>query len=128
VTGPIVFISHFKIKEGKLEDVKQLSENVSKFIEANKPGTAVFLQFTNADGTELSIIHVFPDADAFDKHVEGAGERSNKAFEILVPTRREVYGRPSEQAMATLIPPEGSGIIFKQMSDLAAGYIRLKGA
>jgi len=128
MTGPIVFISHFKIKEGKLDDVKQLSENVSKFIEANKPGTAVFLQFTNVDGTELSIIHVFPDADVFDKHVEGAGERSNKAFEILVPTRREVYGQPSEQAMATLTPPEGSGIIFKQMSDLAAGYIRLKGA
>jgi len=126
VTGPIVFISHFKIKEGKLEDVKQLSENVSKFIEANKPGTAVFLQFTNADGTELSIIHVFPDADAFDKHNEGAGERSNKAFEVIIPTRREIYGLPSDQAMAILTPPEGSGIIFKQMPELAAGYIRLK--
>jgi len=125
MTGPIVFISHFKIKEGKLDDVKQLSENVSKFIEANKPGTAAFLQFTNADGTELSIIHVFPDADAFDKHLEGAGERSNKAFEIIVPDRREVYGLPSDKAMTTLIPPDGSSITFKQMSELAAGYIRL---
>jgi len=128
MTGPIVFISHFKIKEGKLNDVKQLSENVSNFIEANRPGTVAFLQFTNVDGTELSILHVFPDADAFDKHLEGAGERSNKAFEVIIPTRRELYGQPSDQAVAMLTPPEGSDIIFKQMSDLAAGYIRLQGA
>jgi len=126
MTGPIVFISHFRIKEGKLEDVKQLSENVSKFIEANKPGTAAFLQFTNADGTELSIIHVFPDADAFDKHNEGAGERSSKAFEFIVPTRREIYGLPSDQAMAILTPPEGSGISINQMSQVVGGYIRSK--
>ena len=128
MAGPIVFISHFKIKEGKFEDVRQLSENVSKFIEANKPGTAAFLQFTNADGTELSIIHVFPDAEAFDKHNEGAGERSNKAFELIVPTRREIYGMPSDQAMAILTPPEGSGISVNQMSQVVGGYIRPKGA
>jgi len=127
MSGPIVFISHFKIKEGKLDDVRQLSENVSKFIEANKPGTVAFLQFTNAEGTELSIIHVFPDAEAFDKHNEGAGERSNKAFEVIVPTRREIYGLPSDQAMTILTPPEGSGIDLNQMVQLVGGYIRPKG-
>jgi len=124
MTGPIVFISHFKIKEGKLEDVKQLSVSVSNFIEENKPGTATFLQFTNVEGTELSIIHVFPDADAFDKHNEGAGERSNKAFELIIPTRREIYGLPSDQAMVILTPPEGSGISINQMSQVVGGYIR----
>ena len=126
MSGPIVFISHFKIKEGKFDDVKQLSQNVSEFIEGNKPGTAAFLQFTNEEGTELSIIHVFPDADAFDKHNEGAGERSNKAFEVIVPTRREIYGLPSDQAMAILTPPEGSGITLNQMPQLVGGYIRPK--
>lgn len=124
MSEPIVFISHFKIKEGSLEDVKQLSENVSQFIEANKSGTAAFLQYTNAEGTELSILHVFPDADAFDKHLEGAGERSNKAFEIIIPTRREIYGSPSDQARAMLTPPDGSEISLVQMSQLLSGYIR----
>jgi len=126
MSEPIVFISHFKIKEGKLEDVKELSKTVSNFIEANKPGTAAFLQFINADGTELSIIHIFPDADAFDKHNEGAGERSNKAFELIVPTHRDIYGMPSDQAMAILTPPEGSGISINQMSQVVGGYIRSK--
>ena len=126
MSEPIVFISHFKIKEGSLEDVKQLSENVSQFIEANKSGTAAFLQYTNAEGTELSILHVFPDADAFDKHLEGAGERSNKAFEVIIPTRREIYGLPSDQAMTILTPPDGSGISMNQMPQSIGGYIRSK--
>jgi len=97
---------------------------VSKFIEANKPGTVAFLQYANKEGNELSILHVFPDADAFDKHNEGAGERSSKAFEFIVPTRREIYGLPSDQAMAILTPPEGSGISINQMSQVVGGYIR----
>jgi len=128
MTTPIVFISHFKIKEGKLDDVKQLSQTVSEFIEANKPGTVAFLQYTNKEGTELSILHVFPDADAFDKHNEGAGERSSKAFEIIIPTRREIYGLPSDHAMTILTPLEGSGITINQMPQLVDGYIRLKDA
>ena len=126
MSGPIVFISHFKIKEGKFDDVKQLSQNVSEFIKANKPGTVAFLQYTNEEGTELSIIHVFPDANAFDKHNEGAGERSSKAFEFIVPTRREIYGLPSDHAMGILTPPEGSGITLNQMSQFVDGYIRFK--
>jgi len=126
MSTPIVFISHFKIKEGKLDEFKELSKNVSKFIEANKPGTTTFLQFTNEDGTELSIIHVFPDADAFDKHNEGVEERSSKAFEVIVPTRREIYGLPSDHAMAILTPSDESGISLNQVPRLVGGYIRSK--
>jgi len=124
MSQPIVFISHFKIKEGKLDEVKQLSQNVSEYIQANKPGTVAFLQFTNQEGTELSILHVFPDAESFDRHVEGAGERANKAYEYIVPTRREIYGLPSDQTTINLTPPEGSGIALNQMAQFIDGYIR----
>lgn len=124
MSQPIVFISHFKIKEEMLDDVKQLSQNVSEFIRANKPGTAAFLQYINEAGTELSIIHIFPDAEAFDHHNEGAGERASKAFELIVPTRREIYGLPSDQAMEILTPSDGSGITLNQMPQIIGGYIR----
>jgi len=124
MSQPIVFISHFKIKEGKLDEVKQLSQNVSEYIQANKPGTVAFLQFTNQEGTELSILHVFPDAESFDRHVEGAGERANKAYEYIVPTRREIYGLPSDQTTLNLTPPDGSGIALNQMAQFIDGYIR----
>ena len=126
MSAPIVFISHFKVKKGKLDEFKQLSQKATEHIKADKPGTFTFLQYTNDEGTELSIIHIFPDAEAFDKHNEGVGERAGKAFEYIVPTRREIYGLPSDQAMAILTPPDGSGITLNQMHQLVDGYIRLK--
>lgn len=88
MSKPIVFISHFKIKEGKFDDLKQLHHKVTEQIKANKPGTIAFLQYLNEDRTELSIIHVFPDADAFDRHVEGVDERAKDAYELVEPTSR----------------------------------------
>lgn len=126
MSEPIVFISHFKVKEGKLDELKQLSRNVTEHIKASKPGTVAFLQYTNNEGTELSIIHIFPDAESFDRHNEGAGERANKAFEFIVPTRREIYGLPSDQAIAILTPPDGSGITLNQIPQIMGGYIRAK--
>jgi hypothetical protein len=126
MSQPIVFITHFKVKDGTLAEVKQLSQNVSEYIQDNKPGTVAFLQFTNQEGTELSIIHMFPDAEAFDRHMEGAGERSNKALEYIVPTSREFYGLPSDGTMGMLTPPDGSGITLDKMPQFIDGYIRSK--
>jgi hypothetical protein len=122
---PIVFISHFKIKDGKLDDLKQLHQQVTGQIKANKPGTVAFLQYLNEDKTELSIIHVFPDTESFDLHVEGVDERARAGFELVEPTSREVYGMPSERVMEMLRPADGTGITFKIMPQPMGGYIRL---
>jgi quinol monooxygenase YgiN len=85
MSGPIVFISHFKIKEGKLEGLKQHAQKMVELINAEKPGTLAFLQYLNEAGSELSIVHVFSDANAFDKHGEGVAERASAGFEFLEP-------------------------------------------
>jgi quinol monooxygenase YgiN len=126
MSKPIVYISHFKVKEGKLDQVKQRNQEVTEQIKANKPGTVAFLQYLNEEGTELSIIHVFPDADSFDRHVEGAEERAKAAFELIEPTRREVYGKPSDHVLEMLRSPEGSGIAFHTMPRAAGGHIRFQ--
>jgi hypothetical protein len=115
MSEPIVFISHFKIKESKFDSLMQLNQKVAEQIEANKPGTVAFLQYINAEGTDLSIVHVFPDADSFDRHIAGVDERAKAAFEFIEPTRREVYGMPSDQVLTMLKPPDESGIAFHFM-------------
>jgi quinol monooxygenase YgiN len=122
---PIVFISHFKIKDGKFDDLEQLHQQVTEQIKTNKPGTVAFLQYLNEDKTELSIIHVFPDTESFDLHVEGVDERAKAGFELVEPTSREVYGMPSERVMEMLRPADGTGITFKIMPQPMGGYIRL---
>jgi hypothetical protein len=76
--------------------------------------------------TEQSVIHVFHDADAFDRHSEGAMERAKAAFEFIELIGREVYGMPNEKALSTLKPPEGSGITLSFMPQHMGGYIRFK--
>ena len=127
MSDPIVFISHFKVKPGKLESLKHLNQKVTEQIKTSKPSTVAFLQYLDEQGEELSIIHVFPDAESFDRHVEGAERRAKTSMDFVEPTRREVYGMPNDQVLAMLKPRDGSGIAFHIMAKASSGYIRLGG-
>lgn len=120
----IVYISHFRVKEGQFDSLMQLNKMVSEQIKTNKPGTVAFLQYINDEGTELSIIHMFPDAESFDRHIAGADERASVALEFIEPTRREVYGMPSKRVLEMLRPSVGSDIAYHIMPHHTGGYIR----
>jgi quinol monooxygenase YgiN len=129
MSEPIVFISHFKVKEGKLEGLKGHAQMMVELIKAEKPGTVAFLEYLNEDETQLSIVHVFPDADAFDRHGEGVAERARAGFEFLEPVRRELYGMPNEKTLATMTtirPPGAPEIEIHHMPKHMGGYIRFK--
>jgi quinol monooxygenase YgiN len=128
MSEPIVFITHFKVKEGKLEALKQFAEAMTEHIKAEKPGTVAFIQYLNEEETEQTVIHVFPDADAFDKHVEGVAERARAGFEFIEPISREIYGMPSEKVLATmqLRPPGAPNVEFHHKPKRMGGYIRFK--
>lgn len=123
---PIVFISHFRIKEGKLDGFKQHAQMTREHIQANKPGTVAFLQYLNEEEMELSIVHVFPDAEAYDRHLEGLAERVKGVLEFIEPIRRELYGMPNEQALTMSKPPDGSGMAVDHKPKLMGGYLRFK--
>jgi len=128
MSAPIVFISRSKIKEGKLEGLKQHAQMMMELIQAEKPGTLAFLQYLNEDETELSIVHVFTDADAVDKHNEGVAERARGAFEFLEPISRELYGMPSEKTLAMMTgvrPPGAPEIEVHHIPKVLGGYLRL---
>src|SRR5215213_2202759 len=97
---PIVFISHFRIKDGSRQAYEELAREVTPKLEAQKPATLVFLSYENEVGNRLSIIHAFPDADGMDRHFEGAAERGAAergaaAMEFLEPAGWDIYGEPN---------------------------------
>jgi hypothetical protein len=92
---PIVFISHFKLREGKLEGFEDLSRAAQSALAEEKPRTVAYLFYLNEDRSELTIVHVFPDADAMDVHAEGSDERAAAAYEFVEPAGWEIYGRPN---------------------------------
>ncbi len=70
MSEPVVFISHFAIKEGMLDDLRRLSADVMSRLRSEKPRTVVFLAYLDEQGTEISFLHTFPDAESMDLHFE----------------------------------------------------------
>lgn len=99
---PITFISHFRVKAGHVDEFRGLWESVSASIEATKPATTAFLGYLSEDATALTIVHVFPDADAMAAHFAGADDRAARAYAHVEPAGWEVYGAPRPESISIL--------------------------
>lgn len=126
MSGPIVFISKFRVKEGKLDDFRRFYQAGAESIKADKPGTVVFLAYLNENATNVTIIHVFPDASSMDLHVQGADERSKAAYEFIEPAGLELYGTPSEGVLEMMRQIDGSGVPLTVRPEHLGGYLRMK--
>lgn len=122
---PIVMISHFTVKPGHLDALRSMWDAVSAELEATRPATAAYLAFLDEDGERLSIVHVFPDADAMAAHIVGAGERSRAAYAHVTPAGWEVYGRPHEAELAMMRNgAEAAGMSLLIEPDALGGFLR----
>jgi hypothetical protein len=125
MSEPIVFISHFRIKEGKLDAYKQLQRDTAELLHAQKPRTLVFLTYLNGNGAEMTAVHVFADAESMDLHFQGAEGRSIAAYEVLVPAGWEIYGQPSDDVVQTMRrAAESSHIALTMQNEHVAGFVR----
>lgn len=128
MTEPIVFVSTHGIKKGQLDAVRDVYEQGVPVIQSQKPGTVAFLAYLNEDESEVSTVHVFPDSAAFDHHLDGAEERAQRAAEFLEFREFEIYGSPSEEALATLEQAAAGGASFTVRPQFVDGYLRTQPA
>jgi hypothetical protein len=129
MSEPIVFISHFRIKEGGLEPYRDLQREMLRQLEPQWPRTVAFLAYLAEDGSQLTIVHVFPDAGAMDAHFAGSDERSRSAYEFLVPDGWEIYGLGSQGSIATMRrEAAAAGVTLTIQPELAAGFLRTGGS
>ena len=125
MSEPIVFISRFRIKEGKEDDIRRQFEERAGAIEAEKPQTLVFLSYVDRDRRAVTFVHAFGDAGAMDLHFEGAEERARAAYKLLEPDGWEIYGRPSEQALESMRRSADSfGVNLRVQPEYVAGFLR----
>jgi quinol monooxygenase YgiN len=129
MSEPVVFISHFKVKEGKLDDLKRLTADVVPQLREEKHRTVVYLAFLDERGENISFLHAFPDADSMDRHFEGVDERVAAAYQYVEPRGWELYGKPNEQALGTLQQAATSaGVSLTVLPDYLGGFLRLQPA
>jgi hypothetical protein len=127
MTEPIVFISHFQVKEGTVDGLRQLARDVVRQLEAEKPRTLVFLNYLSADGTQATFVHVFADAESMDRHFEGAEQRSKVAYEFLKADGWEIFGRPNEPVVEMMRrAATSSEVTLSVQPEYFAGFLRLQ--
>ena len=79
---PIIFVSRNKIREGKDEEFRKHYRDSVPSTMAAKPGTWVQLAYANEEATQVTIVRLFPSAEALDQQIQGADERSRKTYEL----------------------------------------------
>ena len=123
---PIIFIAHQKIKQGKVEEYKMYYHEVAEWMEANKPQTSAHIAYVNEDGTEASVVHIFPDAEAMEIHMQGLGNLGMKAFMLMEIVGFDVYGTPSKMVLESMLKMVGPGAKVNLKTQPAGGYIRIE--
>ena len=126
MSEPIIFISNQRVKEGKLEGYKQYYRQVAEQAKANKPGTVAHIAYHNEEGSEMSIIHIFPNAEAMELHMKGVDKLAKKAYEYVEILSLEIYGKPADTVLERMVQIVGSGITLNIRPQLIGGYIRFK--
>ncbi len=102
MTAPLIYMSTWKIKDGRLEDFKAFTHEFVAQIEKREPHLIAFHVFLNEDETEMTSIQVHPDPASMDSHLKVVdrvlGEDMNEWVEradFVVPKAAQVFGQPS---------------------------------
>ena len=121
---PVAFISRFRIKPGQRSAYKQLAAEVTPRMRAEWSRTLVYLHFLGP-GDELTIIHVFGDAEAMDIHADRATEQAKRALPLLEPLGWEIYGRPGAATRAALAAAATQASVpLTEYPDFTSGFLR----
>lgn len=126
MSGPLIFISHSKVKPGKLAEYQEHVSEAADLVESNEPRMIAFNSYASEDGTDVSTVQVHPDAESLDVHMKIFTENLQaKAFDALDSSEVNVYGEPSESARQQLEQMAAmTGIRVRILPAHQAGFLR----
>jgi hypothetical protein len=127
MSQPFIFISTFRLKQGKLEAFKETCQGLVELVESREPRVIAFNLYASEDGTEVSNVQVHPDAESMvshmqllREHISGAGDEDSA---IEVSTSNEIYGVPSD-ALLEMLEKVDPGVSLTVKPLPLAGFTR----
>lgn len=95
---------HVTIKEERKEEFKGLSEDMSKAVENNEPGTTRYQFFLNDDQTQCVVNESYVNLEAALAHLKGVASQTilPKIFDACKVNRFEVYGEINDDLKKAL--------------------------
>lgn len=125
MSAPFIFVTTHSIAEENLDDFEALTEDYMRNVEANEPSVQAQHAFLSADRTEVSFVHIHPDADSADRHMRVAGEQIGAGLALTEANLRvEVYGTPGPVLGGALEANAAKGTVVSIKPDSLAGFAR----
>jgi hypothetical protein len=129
VDGPVVYLSTWRVKAGKFADYRRFYAELVQRILGPDPDVLAFYAFGNADDTEITNVHVFPDAATLDRHMAVLQEQMglipgdlSSVLEFMEPLDVQVYGSPTGEAAAMDQGLKDSGVPFTGKERFLGGF------
>jgi hypothetical protein len=95
----IVYVDTSDVREGALEDLKAGMKELVDFVAENVPRVLAYNVYFSADGSTMTVVHVHPDAESLEYHLEVAGPIVRRLVELVTLSSIHIYGEPSENVM-----------------------------
>lgn len=74
MSGPLIVMTTWRVKEGRLEGFKQFITRLLELVQAREPRMIGFNLFLDEKGPEVTSVQIHPDADSMDNHMQLVGE------------------------------------------------------
>ena len=117
MTKPLIFVSTWKIREGRLEDYKKFAKEFMEHVKTREPQLIAFNMYFNKAETEMTSIQVHPDAASMDFHLQVLAKVIGEDMiewidraDFLEPKHIEIYGTPSAKLLEADQPFVDAGI------------------
>ena len=126
MSGPLIFIATNRLSPGRFDDERRRVPSLVDFIEANEPRLIAFNEYADAEGTEVAVVQIHPDADSMLFHLELIAGRAASAYAdtIEATTSIQVFGTPSDVVLETLRRQAGAGVALGIKPNHLGGFSR----
>ena len=127
MAGPFIFISHSRIKQGRLDDFKAALRDMAAFVEGNEPRVLAFEAYLNDDETEVTGVQIHADADSMAHHMEVAFTKILEFDQLLDTQSVDVYGVPNDAVVAMMEQigdQYSSNMAVRTMTNPVGGFTR----
>jgi hypothetical protein len=126
MTEPLIAVDSSQIREGKLDAVKAGVAELAEFVEANEPEMIVYSIYLDEEAGRMTVVQIHPNSASMERHMEIAAPVFRKFAGLLLMTRVDFYGTPSEALLErTRQKAELLGSAPVVVNELQAGFARL---
>lgn len=122
---PIVYVDSSEIRDGRLEEVKTVMNELVEFVKANEPELIAYNVYLNVDNTRMTVIHVHRDTASLEFHMRTAGALFPKFAEFITLVTIDIYGKPTDELIEQMRQKAkmlGNGSV--RVHGLQAGFAR----